>query len=125
MKLWPPLRFRFHEDDRERYGDDWYVYDEAALLRIPAPELVEIEQTVGMSVPTMLMRARQNFTDANLAATWVARRLAGVKEPFAKYQPLVLLIDWEKVPRPKPAGKAAGDDANPPERTSSTSPSGE
>ena len=115
MRLLPPVRFRYCAEDQAKYGDGWYVYDEAALTRIPARELVEIERTIGMSIATMLQRARGNFTDANLAATWVARRLSGVKEDYATYEPLVLLIDWELVP---------ADDADPPGRTSSTSPSG-
>ena len=122
MRLLPPLRFRFAEDDRAQYGSDWYVYDEAALLRIPARELVEIERTIGMGVLTMIGRARANFTDGNLAAMWVARRLAGLRverggkqvpEPFDEFQPLVLLAEWEKAP---------ADDADPPASTSSSSP---
>ncbi|HEY9416723.1 MAG TPA: hypothetical protein VIQ30_18365 [Pseudonocardia sp.] len=112
MRLIPPLRFRFAEDDRAEYGDGWTVYDESALLRIPARELVEIERQIGMGVLTMMQRARQNFTDGNQAAMWVARRLAGDERTFAEFQPLVLLTEWEQAP--------AGD-AVPPELPSSPS----
>lgn len=108
------MRFRFCEDDRERYGDGWTVYDEAALLRIPARELVDIEREIGMSIVAMFNRNRQGYTDGTLAAAWVARRLAGVVESFDEFAPLVLLIEWEPVP-------AA--DADPPDQTSSPSPS--
>ena len=115
MKLLPPLRFRFHPDDQAEYGDGWTVYDEAALLRIPARDLVEIERQIGMAVLSMMNRARANFTDGNQAAMWVARRLAGDERPFAEFQPLVLLAEWEKVPE-------ESGDADPPASTSSPSP---
>ena len=123
MKLLPPMRFRFHEDDRERYGSDWWVYDEAALVRVPARQLVEIEEQIGMGVRDMLLGVRTNLTLANLASMWVARRLAGhlvkrgdqmVAEPFEGFEPLVWLADWEPVP--------ATDDVDPPASASSTPP---
>ncbi|MGA4726295.1 hypothetical protein ACPB67_02645 [Micromonospora taraxaci] len=94
----PAVRFRLHEDDHERYGADWYVYDESAVLRVPARELIEIERQIGVTVLTMLNRSRQDFADGNLAVMWVARRLAGVVEPFAEFTPLVMLAEWERLP---------------------------
>ena len=114
MQLLPPMRFRPCADDQAQYGGGWTVYDESALTRLPARELVEIEQQIGMSLLAMLRRHRDGYVDGALAATWVARRLSGVDEPYADYQPLVLLMDWE----PLPAG-----DVDPPAQTSSTSPS--
>jgi len=116
MKLLPPLRFRFAEDDRETYGDGWTVYDESAIARLPARELIEIERQIGMSVATMIVRARANMTDANLAAMWLSCRLAGSDRPFAGFEPLVLLTEWEPV---------LAADADPPALDSSTSPSTE
>ncbi|MET7949216.1 hypothetical protein [Micromonospora sp. NPDC005324] len=114
MKLLPPMRFRFCEDDHERYGSAWWVYDEAALVRVPASTLVEIEQQIGMGLRGMMRGVRADFTAANLASMWVARRLAGVDEPFDGFEPLVLLADWEPVP--------ATDDVDPPASASSTPP---
>ncbi|WP_051723706.1 hypothetical protein [Micromonospora chokoriensis] len=123
MKLLPAMRFRFHEDDHERYGSDWWVYDEAALVRVPARELVEVERQTGMVLREMMRGVRADSTAANLAAMWVARRLAGVRvkrgddmvpEPFDGFEPLVILADWEPVP--------AADDVDPPASASSTSP---
>lgn len=115
MKLLPPMRFRLDESDHEQYGADWCVYDEAAMLRVPARELVDIERRIGMPLVQMIERARAGYTDATLAALWVARRLAGHDEPFADFAPLALLARWER--------PAAGD-ANPPAPTSSTSAPG-
>lgn len=114
MRLLPPVRFRLAEDDHERYGSDWYVHDESAVLRIPARELIEIERQVGMTVLAMLNRSRLDFADGNLAVMWVARRLAGVVEPFDEFAPLVVLAEWERLP-------AA--DVDPPASTPSSSPS--
>lgn len=118
MRLLPPVRFRFCEDDRERYGSDWTVYDESALVRVPAGELAEMERQIGMSIPTMLARSRAGYTDATRASTWVARRLDGISEPYEAYEPLVLLMEWEAVP--------AAADVDPPDPTSSpeTAPEG-
>jgi len=114
------MRFRMHVDDHERYGDAWCVYDESALSRVPARQLIEIEAAIGMSIPAMLSRLRDpespRHTEANLAVTWVARRLAGITEPYAEYEPMVLLIDWEPV---TPA------DVDPPPQTRSNSQSAE
>ncbi|MGW9196051.1 hypothetical protein [Micromonospora chersina] len=117
MRLLPPIRFRLAEDDHAEYGDQWTVYDESALLRIPARELIDIERQIGMGVLTMMQRARQNFTDGNLAAMWVSRRLDGDVRPFVEFQPLVMLADWEPVPD-------AGD-ADPLAQTSSPAPTEE
>lgn len=120
MRLLSPMRFRLHEDDHERYGADWYVYDESALVRLPARELIAIEAEIGMSVLGMVDAARRpdaaGFTAATLAAMWVARRLSGVDERIADFAPMVLLAEWEPV--------SAGD-ADPPDQTPSTSPPGE
>lgn len=115
MLLAPPMRFRFHPDDHERYGSDWVVYDEAALTRLPWRELVEIELQIGMGVSVMMRRARRGFTDADAAAMWIARRLAGVDEPFDDFAPMVLLADWAEMP--------AGD-GDPPALSSSSSETG-
>ncbi|MEU4589993.1 hypothetical protein [Micromonospora aurantiaca (nom. illeg.)] len=119
MILAPPLRFRFHPDDHAEYGDAWTTYDEAALVRLPARELADIEREIGMSVRSMIGRSRQGFANADLAQTWVARRLADPDvRPFAEWNPMVLLVDWEELPAP------AGD-VDPPEPPSSPAPSEE
>lgn len=113
MQLLPPTRFRFCEEDREKYGDQWFEYNEAAIARLPVGEMVDIEREVGMSLPLVFHRVRGAYADGNLAATWVARRVAGVVEPFADYAPLVFLAEWDRAP--------AGD-VDPPEGSASSSP---
>lgn len=112
-QLSPPLRFRLHEDDWGRYGEAWCVYDEAAIVRLPVGELKAIEDAVGMSVPAMMNRWRGQYVDGMLAQMWVARRMSGITEDLADFEPLAFLAEWE------PAGAA---DADPPD-SSSSSPS--
>lgn len=115
MKLMPPMRFRFlDEGDRERYGDGWWVHDEAALVRVPARQLIDVERQIGMSLRDMFNRTRLDYTDGTLAAMWLARRLGGVDELFDDFEPLVMLAEWEPVP--------AADDVDPPAPTSTPSP---
>lgn len=112
VKFLPPVKFQLHADDHEKYGADWYVYDEEAILRLPVGELRDIEHTIEMSLPEMMNRSRLMYADATLAQMWVARRMAGIKESFADFTPIVFLADWEIVP-------AKGADADPPDSGSS------
>lgn len=111
MQLLPAVRFRLHEDDHAQYGSDWYVYDEASLIRLPLGELKQIERATDMSIPEMINRARLMHVDATQAAMWVARRMAGITEKLDEFEPLVLLADWEPV---------EGGDADPPASVSSS-----
>ena len=92
------IRFRLHESDHERYGSDAWVYDEAEVARLPIREQIEIEREIerelGYSLPVMMRRLRGQHVDAMLAATWVARRMAGIREPLADYAPAVMLAEW-------------------------------
>lgn len=100
MHLLPPLRFRFHAEDHERYGDQWHVYDESVLSRVPVRELIAIEAIIGMSLDTMRRRLREGYADANLAATWLVRRQSGLVEDYDTYEPLITFVEWQ------PAGDA-------------------
>jgi hypothetical protein len=111
VQLSPPLRFRLHTDDHDKYGSDWYVYDESAIVRLPIGELKAIEAAIGMSVLVMMNRWREGYIDGTLAQLWVGRRVNGVAEDFATFEPLAFLAEWE------PAGAA---DADPPESSSSS-----
>lgn len=110
------LRFAFHPDDRERYGDGEWTFDPEVLLRQPTRMLIAIESTVGMGIPAVLARldrpADRRYTEALLAATWIARRLAGVDESYDSYEPLVYLMDLQ----------IGAGDVDPPSSTSSPTP---
>lgn len=118
VSVMKPMRFRFVEPgDVEKYGGDWTIYDESQLLRIPTGQLIEIERTIRMSLAMMINRGRLDFADATLAGMWVARKLAGVDEDYATFEPLILLSEWEAAP--------TGDDADPPDPASTSSTTSE
>ncbi|HEY0643870.1 MAG TPA: hypothetical protein VGD39_10660 [Nocardioides sp.] len=110
MELLAPRRFQLHPDDHETYGDAWYTYDEAAIVRLPVGEQRDIERQTGMSLLQMFTRGRNAFIDGLTAQMWVARRMAGVTEPFDGFSPIVLLSTWEE-----------GGDADPPADSPSSS----
>lgn len=111
MILLPPLKVRLAKEDHDTYGDAWYVYDEAKIIRLPVGDLQEIERAIGMSIPTMFARHREGYIDGVLGQIWVARRMSGIIEPFDDFTPLALCVEWE----------AAGvGDADPPDLTSSS-----
>lgn len=113
----PAMRFRFAEDDQERYGDQWWTFDEAALTRLRAAELIDyderLRQGLGLNVVTALASYHRGETRGALAVMWMARRLAGVDEDLDGFDPLVLLAETQLVP--------AGD-VDPPASNSSSSP---
>jgi hypothetical protein len=108
------MRFQLHPDDHERYGDGSWVYDEAAILRLPARELINLEAAVG-PITTVLSRFREDYTDAKLAVVWIARRQAGIVEDFDTFEPLISLVT---VSMPEV-------DADPPDLGSASSPNTE
>lgn len=128
MQALPALRFQLHPDDHERYGSEWYVYDESAIARMPVREQLaverEIEAVYGYGLLAMVDRMRRDMLDARLVASWLARRLAGVTESLADYEPMISLMSAEAVPQ-----EPAGDDADPPavasDSSESTDPSSE
>lgn len=111
-ELMPPLRVRLHPEDHEKYGGDWYTYDENAIFRLPVGEQRDIERAIGMPILDMANRGRQSYVDGLTAQIWVARRMAGVAEAFDDFSPLSLLAEWEV------AGPARG--ADPPVSGSSS-----
>ncbi|MEO3923014.1 hypothetical protein ABGB07_03910 [Micromonosporaceae bacterium B7E4] len=106
------MRFQLHPDDHERYGDGSWLYDEAALVRLPIKELVQIESSVG-PLTNVMHRLRLDYTDARLAVVWIARRQAGIVESFDSFEPLISLATVS----------APEEDADPPAPGSDSSPS--
>ncbi|WFE41957.1 hypothetical protein [Micromonospora sp. WMMD998] len=113
----PLMRFRFAEADHERYGDGWWTFDEAALTRLRARELMaldeELREHLGVNVITALDSYLKGGTVGALAVMWMARRFAGVDESLADFDPLPMLAEVKLL-------KATDD--NPPASTSSPSP---
>ncbi len=119
MRL-PPVRFRFAEEDRERYGDGWWDFDEAKLLRLRSRELIAIDDALrdelGMNMLGILQAFLLGDTRGALGVMWMARRMGGVDEPLAEFDPLPHLAETQ-------VGEVH--DADPPVSTSSPQPTGE
>lgn len=122
MARLPVVRFRFTTSDRERYGSDWWEFDEAALSGLRARELMalddELRDGLGLNVVTAQAAFRRGDTRGSLAVMWLARRLGGVDERLVDFDPLVMLAEVELV------APAAGD-VDPPAPASSPSPESE
>lgn len=104
MFVLAPLRVRLTDPaDVERYGDRWWVFDEAAVLRLPTDELIAIERQI---YPTRLKAAlddnRVEGILGELIALWIAMRIAADPDhpapKFADFKPLIALAEWERVP---------------------------
>lgn len=98
-----PMRWKFTaKDDVEAYGERWWVFDPAALVRLKARELMQIEETIGMPIVVMLEKLDARTTLGQLAAVWVSMRMAGHSVEWASFDPTVYLTVWEEVPAEAP-----------------------
>lgn len=93
-----PMEVRFTEPaDVEKYGADWYTYDELAIVTRPARELVALEMELGVPLASVLDGFRASTVLGDLAAAWLAYRAAGNALPFAEFNPAIMLAEWRKV----------------------------
>ncbi|MEW2474606.1 hypothetical protein AB0875_12525 [Micromonospora gifhornensis] len=123
-RVLPPVRYRFAEADHEQYGSDWHEFDEAKLGELRARELMAIDKelraALGLNTLTALEAFLRGDSAGSLAVAWLGRRLAGVVEPLADFNPLLMLMETELV-QPEIAAEAEAD-ADPPAISSSESP---
>lgn len=104
MLILKPWRVRLTDPgDVARYGDRWWIYDEAAVMRLPVDELRAIETQI---YPVRLKAAiddnRESGVTGELIALWVSMRMAADPErpapAFADFKPLIMLAEWQRVP---------------------------
>jgi hypothetical protein len=108
-----PLQVRFTEpEDIEKYGADWYVYDELMFVTKPARELIPLEMEIGAPLATVMDGVRESSVFGDTAAAWLAMRAAGQAVPFAEFNPIIMLAQWRKMPKGEP-GKAPAEDSAP------------
>lgn len=94
-----PVEFRFTDPrDVEKYGDRWYRYAEADLIRLPARELITLEGMLGMPIVDVMNGMRMATVLGDTASAWLGVRqtdpsLAGT---FDEFDPITLLIQWRK-----------------------------
>jgi len=97
--LLQPLQVRFTEPaDVERYGSDWYTYNELVLVTTPARDLVRLEAELGMTLVDMMRGVRESSVLGDTAAAWVAMRQAGSDIPFESFSPAIMLAEWRTAP---------------------------
>lgn len=104
MLILKPWRVRLTDpDDIARYGDRWWLYDEAAIMRLPVAELRAIEaQIYPIRLKGAMEDNRESGVTGELIALWIAMRVAADPEhpapAFADFTPLIMLADWQRVP---------------------------
>lgn len=112
----PPLKFRFAEADHERYGDQWWEFDEATQLNnLRAREMIALDNELRKELGLNVLQALQAFLNGDargsLAVMWMARKFGGVTEPLSEFDPLAMLAQVE----------IGAGDADPPAEPSSPS----
>lgn len=111
------IQFTFTEpEDVKAYGSEPYLYDEYALVAMPARTLANLEDLIGGTpIPEVMNGVRANSSFADLQATWLAMHLtAGRPDPmpaFDEYNPHTMAIQWDK-----PSPELLGKDSAPPTR---------
>jgi hypothetical protein len=93
----PAIEMRFTDPaDVEKYGEDWYVYDESDLILRSARELMLIEHGLGMGLFDVMNGVRARSVLGDTAAAWIAVREVSPKKAgaFNDFNPLTMLIEW-------------------------------
>jgi hypothetical protein len=112
----PAIEMKFTDPaDVEKFGEDWYTYDEKSLITRPARELMVMEHALGIGLFDVMNGVRARTVLGDTAAAWIAVRekdpeLAG---DFNEFNPVTMLIIW----RGKGKAPAAPEDLPDPELT--------
>jgi hypothetical protein len=100
------LEFRFQQEaDIERYGAGWHLYDENALIKLSARELMRLEGEIGAPLVDVLNGIRQDSVFGDTCAAFLALRLGGSDVKFADFEPAIMLTEW-RLAAPVEPGKA-------------------
>jgi hypothetical protein len=114
LKALDPLNFRFTDpEDVKKYGDRWYTYDEASILRLRARDLIDLEGEIGTPMVAVMNGMRASTTLGDTAAAWLGVRamstdLAG---PFDDFNPITNLIEWQDASEGKEVAPVATEPA--------------
>lgn len=84
------IKFRLGKADAEVYpdGDQWFVFDLDALMDMPSSELELLESAMdGYSFGSLFEEFGRKTARSVRTAFWVARRIAGVNEQYANFDP--------------------------------------
>jgi hypothetical protein len=115
------LRLGKADWDRFERGDEWVLFDDEHLYDSTPDELDQLERAMGgYRIYRFLAEWEEVGAQAMRAALWLARRRAGITEPWANFQPQVMRIDSRR-----PALDPGEGDAVPPEQPSPYSSTGD
>ncbi len=109
MADYRPVRYRLSEEDRAKFGGpEWVTFDREKLFELDANYLVELEQSIGMTIGRFLAASMMGSALGTKAMIFLARKLdAGLKEDFAAFNPHIFKADSE------PVGEEEAEDADP------------
>lgn len=111
--LLKPMEVRFTEPaDIERYGAGPYIYDELAIVTLPAKVLVPLELEIGAPLVTAMDGFRESSVFGDSVAAWLALHFSGTHVPWPDFQPAIMLAEWRTVKEGAP-GKAPAVDSVP------------
>lgn len=92
--------------DQGKYerGTEQFLFDEALLTQVDCGFLEAIEDELDTSLVDLLSQAeiRRSVKDLR-RVLWIARRLAGITEPYTEFTPNVFACRYERLPDPTPA----------------------
>jgi hypothetical protein len=111
-----PLQFRFTDDeDREKYGDRWFKYAEADIMRMRAKDLIQLETELGMVMVDVMNGMRASTTLGDMAGAWIGVRAAdpALAGAFDDFNPVVMAIEWRAWNAEDTGGKAPAGDGTP------------
>lgn len=106
-KALDPFWLRFtDEGDVVKYGGQWYLYDESALLLAKAREQMAVEAEMGVPLVAVMNGFRQSTVLGDLAVAWLAVRAVDPAKAgdFDEFSPMVFTIQWtgdDPTPAPK------------------------
>lgn len=88
-----PMWLRMGDDDRAKYGGpEWVVFDMAKLYHTPASQLEAFEMAMGFSIVALISEYLRYTARSTRGALFIARRLAGVKEEWDKFDPMTVQV---------------------------------
>lgn len=100
-----PVWFRFtDEEDRKKYGDRWYVYDESAILNLRARALIDLETDMDLKVLFVMNGFRDSTMIGDTGVIWMALRQADptLAGDFEDFNPIIMSVEWRSTdPGPK------------------------
>ena len=104
------------DQDRYKRGTEKFVFDETDLTKVECQVLEGIEEEMDCSLVDLLDQAeiRRSMKDLR-RVIWIARRLAGVTEPYTEFTPNVLACKYERLPDPTNARDSGPTQTTPPD----------